>query len=332
MLRTAVNYTHYSKHSRAIVMKKDKVFQTQKKQGRLNDAGDFPKVVLIDTVSFCDLKCSMCFHREMTRKKGFMPWELFTKIIDEIADVDKTVRVWMVFFGEALIKKKKTPTIFEMIAYAKQKGLTDVVMNSNANLLDEQAAKDLINAGLDAIYIGIDAFSPETYAKVRVGGNYEKTVANVIRLLRLKKELQVAHPQIFVQFVEMENNKHEKEAFTKFWNEQGAMVKIRPMVSWAGMIDAPNLVLGNNERWPCYWAMRTMSITDTGKVVTCAVDLDAKFVAGDINKQSLQEVWNGKLHELRELHLSGKFEELPDNCQYCRDWQSARADYYAVNS
>jgi len=77
--------------------------------------------------------------------------------------------------------------------------------------------------------------------------------------------------------------------------------------------------------------MRTMSITDQGKVVTCAVDLDARFVAGDITKQTLKEVWNGKLRELRDLHNAGLYQQLPENCRDCRDWQSARADYYSVN-
>lgn len=308
----------------------DEIFQVQSQQGRLQDSGAFPRVVLIDSVSYCNLQCSMCFHREMTRPQGFMPWDLFTKIIDEIAEVDPTVRVWMVFFGEALIKKKKKPTIFEMIAYAKRKGLTDVVLNSNANLLDGEAARSLIESGLDAIYIGIDAFSPETYSRIRVGGDYENTVNNVIHLLRLKDTLGADTPEVFVQFVEMENNKHEKEDFITFWGEQGATVKIRPMVSWAGKVDAPNLVLGNDERWPCYWAMRTMSITDTGKVVTCAVDLDANFMAGDVNTSSLQDIWNGKMKELRHLHLSKRFDELPAICRSCRDWQSARADYYAM--
>jgi radical SAM protein with 4Fe4S-binding SPASM domain len=273
----------------------------------------------------------MCVHQNMTRKKGTMPWGLFTKIIDEVAATDKNARVWMVFFGEALILKKRKPTIFEMIAYAKGKGLTDVVLNSNANLLDDESARGLIDAGLDAIYIGIDAFSPETYSKVRVGGNYEQTVQNVLHLITLQQQLKKPNPSVFVQFVEMDVNKHEKEAFIKFWSDHGASVKIRPKVSWAGAIEAPNLVMGNDERWPCYWAMRTMSITDQGKVVTCAVDLDARFVAGDITKQTLKEVWNGKLHELRELHTSCRFEELPPNCRDCRDWQSARADYYSVN-
>ena len=75
---------------------------------------------------------------------------------------------------------------------------------------------------------------------------------------------------MFVQFVEMDINTGEKEAFTDFWKKQGATVKIRPKVSWAGLINAPNLTLGDDERWPCYWAMQTLSVTDTGKVVTCA--------------------------------------------------------------
>lgn len=308
------------------------ILQSQIAKGRLTDSGHFPNVVLIDTISFCNLRCSMCVHQEMTRKKGVMAWPLFTKIIDEISEVDKDIRVWMVFFGEALLLKRREPSIFDMIAYAKQKGLTDVVLNSNANLLDEKAARGLIDAGLDAIYIGIDAVHPETYAKVRVGGNYEKTVENVIGLIRLKKELGVAKPEVYVQFVEMDVNAAEKESFVKFWTEQGATVKIRPKVSWAGLIDAPNLIMDNKDRWPCYWAMQTMSITDTGKVVTCAVDLDARYIAGDVCQNSLREVWNSGLKELRQLHVEKKFEKLPENCRNCRDWQSARADYYSVNS
>jgi radical SAM protein with 4Fe4S-binding SPASM domain len=306
------------------------ILQNQLKQGRLQEAGSFPKVVLLDSVSYCNLRCSMCVHDEMTRKKGTMPWELFTKIIDEIAVVDKNVRVWMVFFGEPLILKNTKPTIFDMITYAKSNGLTDVVLNSNANLMDEDSARRLIKSGLDAIYFGIDAFTSETYAKLRVGGNYKRVINNIRNLIELKKELKVKSPEIYVQFVEMDINVHEKEDFIHFWEKQGVTVKIRPKVSWGGLIDAPNLTLPDEDRWPCYWAMQTMSITDTGKVVKCAVDLDARYVAGDVNTQSLKELWNGKLKKFRQLHISKEFDKLPDDCRECRDWQSARADYYSL--
>lgn len=301
---------------------------SQLKDSRLCDSGIFPKTVLIDTVSFCNLRCSMCVHREMKRKKGVMPWSIFKKIVDEIAETDKNTRVWMVFFGEPFLLKKKKPSIFDMIAYAKNQGLRDVVLNSNANLLDKQAALDLIKSGLDAVYIGIDAFDPKTYAKIRIGGDYKKVVANILTLLNLKKELNAAKPKVFVQFVEMGLNKGEKEDFIDFWSQKEATVKIRPKVSWAGAINAPDLRLGNEQRWPCHWAMQTMSITDTGKAVTCAVDLDARFIAGDVTVHSLKEIWNDTLKEFRRFHLSGRFDLLPAHCQGCKDWQAARADYH----
>lgn len=295
---------------------------------RSSDCGIFPKVVLIDTVSFCNLKCSMCVHKKMKRNKGIMPWGIFTKIIDEISSIDKKTRVWMVFFGEPLLLKKKKPSIFDMIAYAKSKGLKDVVLNTNATLLDKKSALDLIISGLDGIYIGIDAFDPDTYAKIRVGGNYKKTIKNILALLKMQKTMKKDKPKVFVQFVEMPLNMKEEKDFINFWKKQKVAVKIRPKVSWAGSVEAPNLLLGNKDRWPCYWAMQTMAITDTGDAVMCAVDLDAMFVAGNIKSNTLRQIWNGRLKELRDFHSKGEFSKLPSFCRDCRDWQSARADYY----
>ncbi|MBI3399385.1 MAG: radical SAM protein [Deltaproteobacteria bacterium] len=306
----------------------DNILQSQIEKGRLTDSGRFPKVILIDTISFCDLKCSMCGHKDMTRKRGKMSMQLFRKIIDEIAETNKDTRVWMVFFGEALILKKTT--LFPMIRYAKEKGLTDVVLNSNANLLDEDAAEGLIKSGLDAIYIGIDAFTEKTYAKVRVGGDYHKVVSNVRNLVRLKKEMAAEKPLVYVQFVEMEVNSIEVNNFIEFWKKEGAIAKIRPMVSWAGLVHASNLTIPKENRWPCYWAMQTMSIADDGRVVMCAVDVDARFIAGDINQESIKSVWNGKLKDIRKLHHKGEFNKLPFPCRDCKDWQSARADYHII--
>jgi radical SAM protein with 4Fe4S-binding SPASM domain len=299
----------------------------QLKQGRLVATENFPKNVVIDTISFCNLKCSMCAHKDMSRKRGKMSMELFKKIIDEIADVDNNTRVWLVFFGEALLLKKTT--LFQMIKYAKEKNLTDVVLNSNGNLLDENTAKRLIESGLDIIYIGIDAFTPDTYKKIRIGGNYHTVVNNVINLINLEKDLRLNKPKVCVQFIEMEINKKEVGDFIDFWKNHGAIVKIRPMASWAGLVNALNLRIPMKERWPCYWIMQTMAITDTGKVVLCGVDVDARHVAGDITRQTIKEVWRGKLKELRDLHKNNQFDLLPYPCKDCKDWQAARAEYYS---
>jgi len=311
---------------------KEEILESQLKAGRLEEFTDFPNVALIDTVSYCNLRCSMCVHKHMTRKKGIMKWELLTKIIDEIAENNKNTRVWMVFFGDPFVIKRAKPSIFDMVKYAKDKGLTNVVLNSNGCLMDEYAAKKAIESGLDSIYFGVDAATPETYIKLRVGGDYHKTVNNILTLLRLKKEMASDHPKVFVQYVEMDENVDEKKDFIKFWTGHGVTTKIRPKVSWAGNIEAPNLVLDNEDRWPCHWLMQAMSIADDGRVVLCPVDLDAKIVLGDATKQGLKEIWQNQLKALRNLHIEGRYNELPPMCRDCKDWQSARADYYSVNS
>ena len=290
---------------------------------RIKDAGAFPRVILIDTTNFCNLRCSMCGHRLMTREKGRMSMTLVRKIIDEIAEIDKTTRVWMVFVGEALILRYR---LYWEILYAKRKGLEDVVLNSNGCLLDEETSMGLIESGLDAIYVGIDAFSPETYSKLRVGGDYSKVVANVNTLLGLERRMGVTKPQVFVQFVEMEENEKQVEDFRTYWTEQGATVKIRPKVTWAGTVDPWNTK--SIQRYPCYWAMRTFNICWDGRVVLCSVDYDAKFVAGDVSKDSIQSVWLSSLNQIRDMHLKGNYDSLPPFCRDCTDWQMAKANFY----
>jgi len=296
-----------------------------KQPHRIIDAGFFPKSILIDTTSFCNLRCSMCGHRTMMRKRGVMDFALYKKIIDEVAQVNKNTRVWMIFFGEALLLKKTL--LFPMISYAKEKGLTDVVLNSNGNLLDEEASKRLIKSGLDAIYVGIDAASKKTYDQLRIGGDFNQVVKNVIRLTEIKRELKSEKPLVFVQFVEMKENQDEKQEFIDFWKRYPVTVKIRPMVSWAGIVNAPNLKLDNKERWPCYWVMQSMAINNEGKAVLCAVDVDSRFIAGDVSKDSLAAVWMGNLKTIRRLHEEGKYDMLPELCKNCGDWQAACAEF-----
>ncbi len=286
---------------------------------------NFPQTILVDTVSFCNLRCSMCPHVKMKRRKGRMEWSLFQKIVDEIAATRPQTRVWLVFFGEALILKKTTPSIFDMIRYAKEKGLKDVVLNSNGNLLDRSTSEKLIDSGLDGIYIGIDAFSAATYAKLRVGGNYPQTVQNVLDLVEVARTKKAAAFSIQVQFVEMDENRHERDEFVRFWRSQGVSVKIRQKLTWSGLIPGISHIQ-NQARHSCYWIMNSLSITDQGDVALCAADPEGRLVVGDLRSQSISEVWNGRMKELRQVHEQGHWDELPFPCNECNDWAVSYED------
>jgi hypothetical protein len=62
------------------------------------------------------------------------------------------------------------------------------------------------------------------------------------------------------------------------------------------------------------------------------VDRGARHIAGNVYVQSLKDNWNNSLKELRILHRVRRCERLPDSCRNGKDWQSARTDYYLVDS
>jgi MoaA/NifB/PqqE/SkfB family radical SAM enzyme len=298
------------------------------KADRVTESAGFPAVILIDNTSACNLRCSMCDHVNIKRYRKIeaMKWELYTKIIDEIARESPTSRVWQVFYGDPFLLRDMP----QRIRYAKDRGLTDVVLNTNGVLMTAQRSRPLIEAGLDAIYVGIDAATRETYDQIRVGGDFDAVVANVLMYRDLLRQHGRPEQKVFVQYVVSDINEHETGEFRKFWTERGVSVKIRPRVSWAGLIDAPNLQPNEQvRRRPCYWLMQTINICTDGRVAFCSADPHCRVLCGNVSTHSIKELWSGQLRAYRQMHSEGRFDELPEMCQACRDWQSAYAEFYA---
>lgn len=301
---------------------------SQEKAGRLKEAKEFPEVFIIDTVGFCNLRCSMCPYKIRTRKKGIMSWDLYQKIIDEIAKENSKARVWLVDMGEPFVLRRAKPSIFDFIKHAKKMGLQDVVLNTNGYLLDEETMKKTIDSGLDGLYIGIDATSEDIYNKIRVKGDFHRVINNVLKAIELKEKLGVKKPELYVQFVEMEENRHQIKDFINFWKDKPINIKIRPKASWANTVEAKHLIYDNKHRFPCYYIMKLITIFHDGKVPICPMDWDGKVIVGDVSESSIKDVWkNSKLKIYREYHKNKEWEKLPPVCRDCRDWQALRADY-----
>ena len=111
-----------------------------------------PEIVQIESTNICNAKCVFCPRDEMERKQGIMEWDLYTKVVDECATLGIT-HLRMHNYGEALVDKK----LPEKIAYAKGKGIREVGVITNGSLLGPDVAKAVVEAGLDAVNISLDA-------------------------------------------------------------------------------------------------------------------------------------------------------------------------------
>lgn len=246
-----------------------------------------------------------------------MDIRLYKKIIDEIAEVNPDTRIYLDFYGEPLAAKYK---LYYMIDYAKKRGIANVNFNTNGSLLDEEMAEMLLDSGLDYFSTDCDGFSKEVYEKIRRGGKRDKFFKNIEYLLERKKQRGDVLPIIDVKVIEMPENKDEVSQIMSYWQSKGAWTARRRMISWGGTNDKASFDL-NADRIVCGSALGVLAITWNGIVSNCALDADATVILGDVNVESIQDIWRRRNEQMVKYHFSHEWDKLPPICQRCNDWQ-----------
>lgn len=277
---------------------------------------DFPLNIAIEPGNYCNLNCTMCARNTMTRPKGHMDILLYKKLIDEIARENPHTRIWLDFYGEPLIQQFR---LFYMIDYAKKSGLTNINFNTNGTLLNQEMTEMILDSGLDFISIDCDGFSKEVYEKIRVNADRDVTYANIEYFLKRRKERGLKKPIVDVKIICMEGNAHEVDNVVRYWRERGAWTAIRRPLSWGGTIAEFSPVAQKN-RVACGIAVGTMVITWDGKVANCPWDGDAVCIWGDVNTESIKDIWKRRIETLVRKHMEHRFDELPEICRNCTDW------------
>ncbi len=282
-------------------------------EATLEDA-DFPPQLIIEVTSACNLRCSMCAHSIITREPTIMADDLFNRIVEEIAAEAPDTRVWLSFYGEALLARDR---LWGFIKRAKGVGLTNVTLNTNGTMLDDEKIHHLVHDGLDRIVFSIDGFSKEAYEKYRVGARHEDVYTHVPQLIAAARR-NGNRPETIVQIVDLPDNHTELEDFRKFWNDLGAIVKVKELIGWTGA--AVERDPQEELRITCPWVMTTFPITAIGEAVLCGTDYDANLPIGNVRQHSIRELWD-RHRAYRRIHLEKRWQDLPDLCKGCTDWQ-----------
>lgn len=279
----------------------------------------FPKIFAVELCAECDLNCSMCHHDQMKRPKGNLPMPLWQKCADEIAAVAPATNVWFSFCGEPLLMPDR---LLEMLHYGESVGLQAMNLNTNGMRLTADVADRLLQTNLASIVIGIDGFTKQTYEKYRCLGDRDQVYGHVEYLLRARAR-QDKGPEIMVQFIEMDDNIKEFDAYREHWLGLGATVKLRRQLSWGGKFETA-IDVAQEKRIPCPWAITMMHMFWDGRVPRCPGDTEGEEGVGNAWDESLTELW-AKLGGYRQLHLEHRFDELPSRCDTCTDWKTGAA-------
>ena len=271
----------------------------------------------IESTDMCNLKCIMCLNKSVpAEKKGFMDLELYKKIIDEVSGYAQDI--CLSHRGEPLMH----PDIFEMIEYAKKKGLY-IRLHTNATLLTEGNTRELLESGLDLISFSFDGYDKETYEKIRVNANFDETLNNIANLLKLKREMNKKSPYTILEVIEFpEYTQEMKQAKRKkFQMKLNSMhldeFIIKKLHNWAGDYSLETEKKKSKNYLPCTFPWYASVILWDGTVVPCPQDFFGNYQIGNVSANMLSELWNNdKMISLRKKMVNEDIQDLK-SCANC---------------
>ena len=158
------------------------------------------KVYIEPTVA-CNLDCITCFRNAWDQPIGRMSEETFERFFVGLKELSPLPSVYFGGIGEPLFH----PKTIDWIAQVKQLGVK-VELITNGTILNEKIARQLIDSGLDVLWVSIDGASPETYADVRMGAELPSIMKNLRRFAKMRKASHYPTPEIGIAFVAMKRN------------------------------------------------------------------------------------------------------------------------------
>ena len=157
--------------------------------------------VYLEPTNRCNLDCRTCVRRVWDEPAGFMGADTFARIAEGLEGFPGPPEVFFGGFGEPLFH----PDITAMVRRVKKTGARAELI-SNGILLSEERARELVESGLDFLWVSLDGASPESYADVRLGDALSGIVENLYRLRATRRRLGSRTPQLGVAFVAMRRN------------------------------------------------------------------------------------------------------------------------------
>ncbi|MBK1709323.1 radical SAM protein [Marichromatium gracile] len=283
---------------------------------------DTPFVVFVDPASACNFRCPFCptgdraLIRETGRFQGVMSFELYRKLIDDLAEFPRPIKVLRLYKdGEPLLNKR----LAEMVAYAKASDRVDYIdTTTNASLMTPERIGPVIEAGLDKINISIDGMNNAQYRRFTgFDMDFDTLVERVRWLHRNKGACEIVvkipselldgiEPQVFYDTFGDHCDRIFIENFAPCWPEFDVEARTGFSIT-QGIYQQP---LQDTDT--CPYIFYAFSINADGLASACFLDWGRKLVVGDARRESLRAIWNGeRLNALRLQHLEGRRREHP---------------------
>lgn len=262
----------------------------------------FPYLVDIELTNFCNLNCIFCGQQAMTRKKGFMTEKIFKKLIDECVKYKTPLR--FIRWGEPFVH----PKIINFCKYIKSKGLLLHITN-NGLFIKENDMKALVGLEVDSLIFSFQGATKKEYEKMRDNHRYNELKSNVLKMVKIRGNKK--KPFIHISSTMTNESKKQIKAFVNYWINIVDSVgigktnlsrlntyQIKSIESIGKLAELKKQETIKKCYRQCEEVYKKISVDWDGKVTCCCMDYDSFLNVGNLDQESLFEIWN-KSKELK---------------------------------
>ena len=228
---------------------------------------------------------------------------------------------------------KELPAAIKLLNDTKK--IDSIRIITNASLLSPKKSEALIDAGLKQVMVSINGLSDEQYQSVtHVKVNFNKIVENVKHLFSASRDGKKCH--VHVKCIGNYFSDDEQKRFLEIFSPYADSIHIDKVVNqWIGL-DLPEPPYGREKdidrfnkhfdadlqnKPMCAAPFYFLRFHPSGVASVCLGDWEAAMSIGNVNTQSVKEIWDGEaLADLRRAQLLQT--NLPKQCGKC--------SYYAL--
>jgi pyruvate-formate lyase-activating enzyme len=280
---------------------------------------DRPAYVTVEFTNYCDLKCPYCTSPLRLRPQGMMSETVFARLVRQVKDLGVD-RVRIVGNGEALLH----PRFSNMIGRLAQ-ACRYLTIVTNGQRLDLETITNMLRAPLRLIEVSVDSSCKEKYERMRVGGSFDKLLANLVLLMQTRNKMN-APALINIRAMIHPSERASESNILEFWRPFGDTVIPQYLhdEGRAGEVFTDSLFVHSfPQRYPlCTSPLKAMGVMWNGKVPLCdfsekQTGIPEGLLLGNIADDTLQILWNHKImKQYRQGHRDRDVSKIPI-CQGC---------------
>ena len=283
-----------------------------------------PSYLELEITGKCSLECLFCYRKTLASgEHGQMDAGTFEKILNEMKNFSLPYTVCFSGSGEPM----EHPAFYSFMETCINESLVEqVIIETNGISADANFKNFMIKPENSKIKViinnnGLDAAS---YFRFHNIDAFDRVLTNIRALRELNSESERLYIQIMkineTDEIGKENEvKSYLDKYYDFWENEKIPIILQKQNIYFGRIqDRRYSDLSPVKRIPCWHLQRDLYILSDGTVAFCKQDIDGKNPYGNVNNESLTEIWNRQKESFRNDYAC-RFPEKPQ-CQDCDEW------------